>query len=104
MSSNFGHIGPLTAELAAVERLKIDISTYTLLLLIRTFLNFQVTRTCTLILISTSFGQIGRMTAELVALEYLIKITWAYNGKIVFQEFMDYFSEIDIACNFAIFY
>ena len=37
---------PLTTELAALELLKIDMSTFSRLLLICSFINLQVTRTC----------------------------------------------------------
>ena len=37
---------PLTMELAALERLKIDVTTFSPLLLIRSFSNLQVMRTC----------------------------------------------------------
>ena len=46
MSLNLGQIPPLTIELAALQRLKIDVTTFSPLLLIRTFSNLQVMRAC----------------------------------------------------------
>ena len=54
------------------------VSTFSRLLLIRSFLYLQVTRTCIKSRTSSNFGQIGPLTTELAALE-LLKNT--YNGK-----------------------
>ena len=70
MSLNLGQIPPLTMELAALERQKkIDVTTFSLLLLIQSFSNLQVMRTCIISLLSSNFGQIGPLTTELAALE-----------------------------------
>ena len=47
------------------------VSTFSWLLLIRSFLYFQVTRTCIKSQTSLNFGQIGPLTTELAALERL---------------------------------
>ena len=47
------------------------VSTFSRLLLIRSFLYLQVTRTCIKSRTSSNFGQIGPMTTELAALERL---------------------------------
>ena len=66
-SANFGLIGPPTAELAALERLKKspyayngknDVSTFSRLFLIRSFSYLQVMITCMRALMSLKFGQI----------------------------------------------
>ena len=54
--------------LAALERLKIDVTTFSPLLLIRSFSNLQVMRTCIISWMSSNFGQIGPPTTELAAL------------------------------------
>ena len=48
-----------------------DVSTFSWLLLIRSFLYLQVTRTCIKSWTSLNFGQIGPLTTELAALERL---------------------------------
>ena len=48
-----------------------DISTFSRLFLIRSFLYMQVTRTCIKSRTSSNFGQIGPQTTELAALERL---------------------------------
>ena len=48
-----------------------DVSTFSRLLLIRSFLYLQVTRTCIKSQTSLNFGQIGPLTTELAALERL---------------------------------
>ena len=48
-----------------------DVSTFSLLFLIRLFLYLQVTRTCIRSWMSTNFGQIGPLTMELAAFERL---------------------------------
>ena len=48
-----------------------DVSTFSRLFLIRSFLYFQVTRTCIKSRMSSNFGQFGRLTTELAALERL---------------------------------
>ena len=47
------------------------VSTFSLLLLIRSFLYLQVTRTCIKSQMSSNFSQIRPLTMELAALEYL---------------------------------
>ena len=47
-----------------------DVSTFTLLFLIRSFLYLQVTRTWIKSRTSSNFGQIGPLTTELAALEF----------------------------------
>ena len=47
------------------------VSTFSQLLLIRSFLYLQVTRTCIKSWMSSNFGQIGPLTRELAALEHL---------------------------------
>ena len=49
------------------------LSTFSLLLLIRSFLNLQVTRTCIKSRTNSNFAQIGPLTTELAALERLKK-------------------------------
>ena len=46
----------LTTELAAIERLKIDATIFSRLLLIRSFLNLQVMRTYMISWMSSNFG------------------------------------------------
>ena len=68
MSSNFGLIGPPTAELHALERLKknpkayngknVDVSTFSQLFLIRSFSYLQVMITYMRAWMSWKFGQI----------------------------------------------
>ena len=48
-----------------------DVATFSRLLLIRSFLYLQVTRTCIKSRTSSNFGQIGQLTTELAALERL---------------------------------
>ena len=56
------------------------VSTFSRLLLIRSFLYLQVTRTCIKSRMSSNFGQIGPLTTELAALE---RLPYTYNGKVV---------------------
>ena len=51
------------------------VSTFSQLLLTRSFLYLQVTRTCIKSRTSSNFGQIGPLTTELAALEYLKNFT-----------------------------
>ena len=69
MSLNIGQIPPLTTELADLERLKIDVTTFSRLLLIRSFLNLQVMRTYMISWISSKFDQIKPSTMQLAALD-----------------------------------
>ena len=48
-----------------------DVSTFSSLLLIRSFLYLQVTRTCIKSRMSSNFSEIGPLTMELAALEHL---------------------------------
>ena len=59
------------------------VSTFSRLLLIRSFLYLQVTRPCIKSRTSSNFGQIGPLTTELVALERLKNFPKTYNGKMV---------------------
>ena len=59
------------------------VSTLCWLLLIRSFLYLQVTRTCIKSQMSSKFCQIGPLTTELAALELLKIFPYTYNGKIV---------------------
>ena len=59
-----------------------DVSTFSRLFLIRSFLYLQVTRTCINSRTSWNFGQIGPLSTELAALERL-KIFHSYNRKMV---------------------
>ena len=80
MSSNFGQIGPLTTELAALERRKKfpqtyngknEVITFSRLFLIRSFSYLQVMRTYLKAYMSLDFGQVTPLTTELAALERL---------------------------------
>ena len=75
MSSNFGQISSWTTELAALERReKItfayngenDVIKFSQLFFIRSFLYFQVTRTCIRAWMSSNFSQIPPLTTELL--------------------------------------
>ena len=79
-SSKFCHIGPRTAELAALERLEKSPETYNGRNLVNTlapsFLNqsssfLQVTRTCMKAWMGSNFGQIPPPTPELSTLARL---------------------------------
>ena len=59
------------------------VSTFSRLLLIRSFLYLPVTRTCIKSRTSSNFGQIGPLTMELAALERLKNFPYTYNGKMV---------------------
>ena len=59
------------------------VSTFSRLLLIRSFLYLQETRTCIKSRMSSNFGQIGPLTTELAALEHLNNFPYTYNGKMV---------------------
>ena len=69
MSLNLGQIPSLAMELAALGRLKNRRHHFSPLLLIRSFSNLQVMRTCIISWMSSNFGQIGPPTTELAALE-----------------------------------
>ena len=60
-----------------------DVSTFSRLFLIQSFLYLQVTRTCIKSRMSSNFGQFGRLTMELAALERLKNFPYTYNGKMV---------------------
>ena len=79
-SSNFGLIGPPTAELAALERLKNPhrlilgkngVGTFSQLFLIKSFSYLQVMMTYIRAWMNSKFGQIRSRTTELAALEHL---------------------------------
>ena len=57
------------------------VSTFSRLLLIRSVLYLQVTRTCIKSRTSSNFGQIGPLTTELAALELLKNFPYTYNGE-----------------------
>ena len=59
------------------------VPTFSRLLLIRSFLYLQVTRTCIKSRMSSNFGQIWSLTTELAALELLKNFPYTYNGWIV---------------------
>ena len=59
------------------------VSTFSRLLMIRSFLYLQVTRTCIKSRTSSNFGQIGPLTTELAALERLKNFPLTYNEKMV---------------------
>ena len=71
MSSNFGQIPPLNTDLAALEHLKNRSSTFSRLLLIRSFLGLHVLRPCIISWMSLKFGQIRQLTRELASLACL---------------------------------
>ena len=62
---------------------KNDVSTFSRLFLIGSFLYLQVTRTCIKSRTSWNFHQIGPLTMELAALERLKNFPWTYNGKML---------------------
>ena len=59
------------------------VATFSRLILIRSFLCLQVTRTCIKSRTSLNFGQIGLLTTELAALERLKNFPYTYNGKML---------------------
>ena len=65
-----------------------DVSTFSRLFLIQSFLNLQVTRTCIKSRMSSNFGQIGPLTTELAALESLKNFPYTYNGKMLARSFL----------------
>ena len=67
--SKFGQIGLLTVELAALEKIPIDL--FPQLFLIKSFSYLQVTITYIRPWMSSKFGQIRSGTTELAALEHL---------------------------------
>ena len=69
------------------------VSTFSRLLLIRSFLYLQVMRTCIKSRTSSNFGQIGPLTKELAALELLKNFPQTYNGENGFSM---------LACSFLI--
>ena len=60
---------------------KKSVTTFSPLLLIRSFSNLQVMRTCIISWMSSNFGQIRPPTTELAALERRKKFPLTYNGK-----------------------
>ena len=60
-----------------------DVSTFSWLFLIWSFLYLQVTRTCIKSRTSSNFGQIGPLTKELAALECLNNFPYSDNGKML---------------------
>ena len=62
---------------------KNDVSTFSRLFLIRSFLYLQITRTCIKSWTSSNFGQIGSLTKELATLERLKNFPNIYNGKML---------------------
>ena len=59
------------------------VSIFSRLVLIRFFLNLQVTGTCIKSRSNSNFGRIGPLTTELAALEGLNNSPFTYNGKMV---------------------
>ena len=60
-----------------------DVSTFSRLFLIRSFLYLQVMRTSIKSRTSSNFGQIGPPITELASLEHLKNLPWTYNGKML---------------------
>ena len=60
-----------------------DVSTFSRLFFIWSFLYLQVMRTCIKSRTSLNFGQIWRLTTELAALEHLKNFPYTYNGKML---------------------
>ena len=58
-----------------------DVTTFSWLLLIRSFSNLQVMRTCIISWMNSNFRQIGPPTTELAALERQKKFPYTYNGE-----------------------
>ena len=81
MSSNFGQIPLLYTNLAALEHLKIDVATFSPLLLIRSIFKLDVTGTCIVPRTSSNFYQIGLQTSDISALECLKIPQKTYNGE-----------------------
>ena len=71
MSSKFDQIRQRTTELAALERLKIVVTTLSCLLLIQSILNLWLMRKCMIFRKSSNFGQIEPLNLGLSALEHL---------------------------------
>ena len=67
----FGQDLTPTAELAALEHLKTNVTTFSQLLLIQSFLNLHAMRTCIISCTSSNFGPIGPPTTEISAFESL---------------------------------
>ena len=72
------------------------VSTFSLLLLIRSFLYLHVTRTCIKSRMCSKFGQIGSLTTELVALERLKKSHRLIMGKCCLHDSSFIFNRIII--------
>ena len=60
-----------------------DVSTFSRLFLIRSFLYLQIMMACIKSRTSSNFGQIGPLTTELAALERLKIFPYTYNGKMM---------------------
>ena len=71
-----------------------DVSTFSRLFWIRSFLYFQITRTCIKSRTSSNFGQIGPLTTELAALERLKKSHRLIMGKWCFHASSFIFDQI----------
>ena len=67
---------------------KNDVSTFSLLYFIRSFLYLQVTRTCIKSRTSSNFDQIGPLTTQLYVIE---RSRWLWNGKMVPPSFLSYY-------------
>ena len=65
-----------------------NVSTFSRLFFIRSFLYLQVTRTCIKSRTSSNFCQIGPLTTELYALE---RSDWLWMGKMVSPSFLSYY-------------
>ena len=60
-----------------------DVSIFSQLFMIRSFLYLQVTRTCIKSRTSFNFDQFGPLTTELAAVEHLKNVPYTYNGKML---------------------
>ena len=87
----FGQIIPLTTELSVFERLKINVITFSRLLLTRSFLNSQVMKTCIIFWMSSNLGQVGPSTLELAALDRSKIFQYTYNGGTSSSHFLSCF-------------
>ena len=84
ISSKFGHIRPRTTELPALERLKLDVSTFSRLFLIRSFSYLQVMMTCMRARRSSKFGQILITQTCLCNMQLFLKAVGMVGEKKIF--------------------
>ena len=83
MTLNFCQIQQLTTELAALELKKINVSTFSWLLMIDLILLKLADKEEKHTILDSNFGRIGQQTTELAALEYPKIPHWVIIGKIV---------------------